>query len=537
MKSQCLPFRRIPHATRLFLGYLDFSPPVQPFYPRSPRFLAWAKDESARIAYPEDRRSRVADIFERQNKVWGASFKTFENIASFRAGASALVTGQQVGLFGGPVFSIYKALTAVKFAAEARQLGLNCVPVFWLATEDHDLAEVNQIQLLAADGQLQRLVSTSQGATDAPVGSIHFGPEISELVLQVENLLGESDVVKLLAECYRPGETFGTAFAKFFARLFGDFGVILLDGSDPELDQIGAQLYEQAIARGSELNQALLQRDQQLQAAGYHQQVRITNASTLLFVIRDGSRIPVHADSQGSFLIGDAKQSQQEMVQMLQSSPESFSPNVLLRPVVQDYVLPTLAYVGGAAEVAYFAQAGIMYEELAGRVTPIVSRFSATLIEAKPQALLEKYKLSVPDLFHGPEALREAIGSRLLDAGLQASFDQADAVVARSMAAIRESLAQLDKTLVESATNAESKMLHQLTALRSRAARAELRQSEIGHRHAEFLSNNLYPDKTLQEREFSGIYFLAKHGRELLNQLLEVIHPDCVDHQLVSLRL
>src|SRR5947207_3406500 len=279
MKSQCLPFRRIPHATRLFLDYLDFSPPVQQFYPRPARFLEWAKDESPRIVYPEDRRSRVADILERQNKAWAASAKTFENIARFRAGASALVTGQQVGLFGGPVFSIYKALTAVKFAEEARQLGLNCVPVFWLATEDHDLAEVNQIRLLAADGQLQRFVSTSQGATDAPVGSIHFGPEISELVAQVQTLLGESEVVRLLAECYRPGETFGTAFAKFFAQLFGDFGVVLLDGSDPELDQIAAPLYEQAIGRSSELNQALLRRDQELQAAGYHQQVRITNAS------------------------------------------------------------------------------------------------------------------------------------------------------------------------------------------------------------------------------------------------------------------
>jgi len=444
MKSQCLPFRRIPHTTRLFLDYLDFSPPVQPFYPRPARFLEWAKEESSRIGYPEDRRSRVADILERQSKAWDASSKTFENIASFRAGASALVTGQQVGLFGGPVFSVYKALTAVKFAEEARQLGLNCVPVFWLATEDHDLEEVNQIRLLAPDGQLQRLASTSQGAADAPVGSIHFGPEISELVVQMENLLGESEVVKLLAECYRPGETFGTAFAKFFARLFADFGVILLDGSDPELDQIAAPLYEQAIARASELNHALLERDQQLQAAGYHQQVRITNASTPLFVIRDGSRIPVHAGSDGSFLIGEAKQSHKEFAQIAQSSPESFSPNVLLRPVVQDYLLPTLAYVGGAAEVAYFAQAGVMYQELLGRVTPILSRFSATLIEAKLQALLEKYKLSVPDLFHGPDALREAIGSRLLDAGLQASFDQADAAVARTKAAIRESLEQFD---------------------------------------------------------------------------------------------
>jgi uncharacterized protein YllA (UPF0747 family) len=203
--------------------------------------------------------------------------------------------------------------------------------------------------------------------------------------------------------------------------------------------------------------------------------------------------------------------------------------------VVQDYLLPTLAYVGGSAEVAYFAQAGALYEAILQRVTPIVPRFSATLIEAKPQALLERHKLSMTDVFLGPESLRETIGARLLGPNLQSSFDQAEAGVAHSMAAVKEALAQLDKTLVESAQNAESKMLYQLTSLRSRAARAESRQSEVAERHARLLSNNLYPEKALQERGFAGIYFLAKHGRELLGQLLETIDPDGLDHQLIAL--
>jgi uncharacterized protein YllA (UPF0747 family) len=149
--------------------------------------------------------------------------------------------------------------------------------------------------------------------------------------------------------------------------------------------------------------------------------------------------------------------------------------------------------------------------------------------------LLERYKLSFPDLFHGPEVLSEKIGSHLLDQKLQLSFDQATAAVERSMSAVREALAQLDSTLVDSANNALSKMLHQLTTLRSRAGRAELRQSEVAVRHARFLSNALYPDKTLQEREIAGIYFLARHGKNLLDKLLEVIDPDCVEHQLISL--
>jgi uncharacterized protein YllA (UPF0747 family) len=197
--------------------------------------------------------------------------------------------------------------------------------------------------------------------------------------------------------------------------------------------------------------------------------------------------------------------------------------------------LPTLAYVGGAAEVAYFAQLGALYQVLLGRVTPIVPRFSSTLIEAKPQALLERYRLAFPDLFHGPEALRERIGAQLLGPNLQSSFLKAKNAVERSMAEVRDALAHLDKTLVESAENAQSKMVYQITNLQSRAARAELRHSEVADRHARLLSTALYPDKTLQEREFAGIYFVAKYGKELLDGLLNIMNPDCVDHQLVTL--
>jgi bacillithiol biosynthesis cysteine-adding enzyme BshC len=534
MKSHCLPFRQIPHSTPLFLDYLEFTPKVRQFYPRPPQLAQWAKVETSRIQYPNERRAQMASLLERQNKAWGASAATLENICRFRNGAYALVTGQQVGLFGGPTFSLYKALSAVKLAAEAQKLGIECVPIFWLATEDHDLDEVNQAHIPASDGSIEALVSPTTGTKDAPVGSLAFGTEISELANKASGLLGDSDAARALSECYRPGETFGTAFAKLFTRLFADHGVILLDGADPELDQIAAPLYEAAVTRAAELAPALVKRDEQLRAAEYHQQVRITESSTIFFLMRDGVRVPVQFEA-GKFSVGAQEFSSQDLKALAQSSPQTFSPNVLLRPVVQDYLLPTLAYVGGAAEVAYFAQVGVVYELLAGRVTPIIPRFSATLIEAKPQALLDKYHLPFTDLFQGPEDLRQAIGSQLLPPQLQKSFDEAAASVERSMKVVCEAIGQLDKTLIESAENAKSKMLYQITNLGSRAARAELRQSEMVGRHADFLSSSLYPRKALQEREISGISFLAKYGPELLNGLLASIHPDCLDHQLIQI--
>ena len=223
------------------------------------------------------------------------------------------------------------------------------------------------------------------------------------------------------------------------------------------------------------------------------------------------------------------------MLRRTTSEPEQFSANVLLRPVVQDYLLPTLAYVGGAAEIAYFGQGAVVYKALLGRATPILPRFSATIVEAKPQALLERYGLSVPDIFQGADALRETLAKHALPSDLQSAFDHAESSLKQSLGSIQQSLERLDKTLVEAAANAGSKMQHQLEQLRSRAARAELRQSEILGRHAELLGNALYPNKVLQEREIGGVYFVARQGPELLRDLYNTLRTDCLDHQIISL--
>jgi bacillithiol biosynthesis cysteine-adding enzyme BshC len=539
VKSQCLPFSQIPHTTRLFADFLAYSPKVQPFFPRSPHFSDWLKDETRRLRYDAQRRERVTAILEHQNQAWGASPETPKNIARLRAGAATVVTGQQVGLFGGPAFSIFKALTAIKLADEASRAGVETVPVFWLATTDHDLAEINNVSIPRPDGSLEKLTAPSQGLPDAPVGTVTFGAEIEPVVEAAAGLLGESEVVGLLREAHRPGENFGSAFARLFARLFADWGVILLDASDPELHTIAEPIYCAAIERAAELDDALLARGRDLEAAGYHQQVKVTPSSTLLFTLRDGARVPVHRRENGGsnpdFLIGEERISQAELLRRIAAAPHHFSANVLLRPVVQDYLLPTLAYTGGSAEVAYFAQAAVVYEALLGRITPIIPRFSATLIEPKPQALLERYGLGLPDLFHGPERLREHLAASILPQELQAALDNAGTALEKSLATIRDSLARLDKTLVDAADNAGSKMHYQLDQLRSRAVRAELRQSEVLSRHAELLINALYPEKNLQEREVAGIYFVARHGGELLRQLYDTIHTDCLDHQIISL--
>jgi len=542
VKAQCLPFAQIPHTTRLFTDFLAYPPNVRPFYPHSPHLGQWLKAEASALNYDPVRRESVSTILERQNASWDASPQTFANLSRLRRGAAAMVTGQQVGLFGGPMFAIYKALAAVKLAEEATAAGVDAVPVFWLATYDHDLAEVNHISIPGPDGLLRTLTTSSHSVAGAPVSEVRLGEEILPVVEEAASLLGESEASQFLRESYRPGETLGSAFARFYARLFAVWGVILLDASDPELHRVAVPLYRAAVEQASEIDDALLARGRALEAAHYHQQVKVTSSSVLLFTLQDGARTSIHRRANGGvpeFVIASErtteKLSRAELLDRIAGVPEEFSPNVLLRPVVQDYLLPTLAYTGGAAEAAYFAQAGAVYEKILGRVTPLVPRFSATLVEPKVQRWLRQYGIAVLDAFHGPDALRQTLASRALPADLQAAFDRANKSVEDSFSSLQDALSKLDPTLVDASQTGASKVRYQLDRLRERAMAAELRRSEVVSRHADAISQALYPNGALQERGIAGVYYVARHGTELLKSIYDSMRTDCLDHQILEL--
>jgi bacillithiol biosynthesis cysteine-adding enzyme BshC len=540
VKAQCIPFTQIPHTTKLFSDYLyDFSK-VSSFYPRPPHYGDWLVEQaqleqSKTVPYDADRRRQVAAVLARQNRAWGASDATQANVARFEAGALAAVTGQQVGLFGGPLFTVFKVLSAVRLAEEASAKGVPTVPVFWLATADHDLAEVNHAFLAGAGGEPERLTSSSAGIPGAPVGGIRFGDEIVAVVEHAARLLGGGEALGRLRAAYRPGETLGGAFAKFYAKIFGGLGIIILDPDDAGLHGLAGPVLAAAISDAAGLNEGLLERGKQLTRAGYHEQVKVTPASTAVFSLRNGARTAIHRSrTNGDVLeIGAGKILRDALLQRIAERPEEFSPNALLRPVVQDSLLPTLAYVGGPAEVAYFAQSAVLYERLLGRVTPILPRFSATVVDAKQAGLLERYGLSLTDVYGGAEAVLRRIATLTLPPQVQAEFDAAEKGLEGSLAGLRATLTRLDPTLTDAADRASRKIQYQLARLRQRAANAELRRNEVLSRHAGVLNNALYPDTIPQEREFAAVQFLARYGVEFLTRVLENVRPDCVDHQLL----
>jgi bacillithiol synthase len=534
LEPQVVSFSSIPHTTRLFDDYLHHFDRVKQFYARPPLRLDWWQDEATRIQYPAARREQVAAILERQNREFGAGEKTLANIERLRAGAPAVVTGQQVGLFGGPLFCILKALTAVLLAEKA-----NAVPIFWLATEDHDLEEVNTVNLPAGD-HIQKFTVNVPHTEGAPVGAIAFTDEIRAAVAQVEALFGHSEtgrseVSELLAESYRKGENFGSAFGRFYTRVLADFGVVFLDPLDRELHRIAQPVFRAALEKAEEINQALLERNQQLESAGYQAQVKVTPSHTLCFYLEDGVRTPLHHQGR-EFFIGERKLAVADLLQETERCPERFSANVLLRPVVQDYLLPTLCYIGGPAEIAYFAQIEVVYRKLAGRVTPILPRIFATLLEPRQAKLMDRYQLELPDLFAGPEKFRELVASRALPESILKSFDSAAQSLEDALAVIQPPLEKLDKTLVDAAENAGAKMRYQLQGIRDKAARAEARKNTEVLRHADELISALYPNKGLQEREVGAVYFLLKYGLGVLEQIKASARVDCGEHQVIGIQ-
>jgi bacillithiol biosynthesis cysteine-adding enzyme BshC len=408
------------------------------------------------------------------------------------------------------------------------------VPVFWLATEDHVLEEVSRVSVPAADGSLQVVEIAPPTIEDAPVGDVRLGDAIISQVQRMAELLGPSEVTDALVEAYRPGVCMGDAFAKLYSKVFAEWGVLLIDGYDPELHRIAKPIYRAAAEHAEEIDRLLLARGKDLEDAGYHQQVKVTTSSTLLFEIVEGKRTVIQRGN-GGFKAGGIRYSQAELLQRIEQAPEKFSANVLLRPVIQDYLLPTLAYTGGPAEVAYFAQVAVVYQELVERVTPVLPRFSATIVNPKMAKLLTKYGLKLTDLFAGPDALKIAMAKRVLPESLQTNLQNAEIGVHAIMERIRADLQKLDPTLAQSANRAEAKMRYQVERLGKRAASAELLRNEIISRHAETLSSNLFPHKNLQEREIAGVYFLAQHGLDLMHTLYEAAQVDCPDHQVIYL--
>ena len=530
--SDCYPIDVAPGLSRLFLDFCAGEAGVRPFYPSVPRETGWQK----RCPLP-DHWSEIVAVLEGQNP----SPEAVPALAALRAGAGTILTGQQVGLLGGPLYTPFKAATAIARARQATASRNPHVAIFWLATEDHDFAEINHVTFPSRK-EPKKLVYPKAPANPVPVGGVVLDETIEPLMEQTWELLGASEAMDALVAAYKPGRTFGEAFGEFYRKAFAAQGLLVLDAAGREVHRLGAPVLQAAIERADELHTALLQRNKALEAAGYHAQVAVTPQSSLLFLIdeRSGSRMalkrtsPSASEPGGMWQAGREKLTTADLVGILAAEPERISPGALLRPVFQDFLLATSLIVGGPAEIAYFAQSAVLYERILGRTTASEARLSATLIEPAIGDLLRKHELGLERVFkESADGLAQLLAARSMPAEGKRKLSAAGTALDLELSPLTEYMKAMDAGLGNSADTAARKMRYQMNRLRRLAANFEMQREGSLRRHAEAIERALNPGGVLQERVHGAAYYFARYGFELAEVLTDLAADPCPGHKAI----
>ena len=525
--------------SRLFRDYLTGAPAVQPFY-GSARWdlegLQASADNALRAERPRD---AVVEALIRQQEAREAAGAAAQARRLRDPKATAIVTGQQAVLFGGPLYVLYKALAAVVVARalEARR-GAPVVPVFWVAADDHDFAEIRSTTVLDETGQIHDVrYSPHREPVGQPAARIALDDTVSALVEELRGRLPaglhRDEVLSLVAACYRPGATLSEAFARLLSALLPD--LVVLDPSDPALKTPVLPVFARELVEHSPTSRLAAEAGQRLLAAGYHQQVPVRAGFLNLFVYLDGERRAMGWENGIIEVRGLGRRMPvAEAQRMLENDPSGFSAGVLLRPLTQDLLLPTAAYVGGPAEIAYHAQIGPSYAHFGIPRPVLVPRPSVTLVEPAQARALEADEISLPDLQADPQGLLSR-WARQDYPEVGAAFDRTRKAIEKEMATVEEMLGSLDPTLKAAADGARGRALHQVETLQEKAMRALKKRDQSRADRLRRTRDALMPGGAFQERGLGLVNLLARHGTALVADVAQRIDPFARGHQVIYL--
>lgn len=545
MRIASLPFSEIPTQSRLFTMYQRDPVSLRKFYPNavsSPKQIAAFVSEVL-PNYRTDR-GRLCDALVEINKKSGATEGTFKNIDILRGPDTvAVVTGQQAGLFTGPIYTIYKALTAVKMAEMLNREGCKAVPVFWVATEDHDFDEVSNTYIVDKHGGLfESKTKTANYHENSPVGHVKLDESIRKVVNDLVDALSPTEFTaelrKILDNTWKTGEFFGDAFSKLLTRLLSDFGLIIVDPLIPTLKQLAAPLYVEAVNRSVGIVDALRTRSKELEAEGYPAQVLIGADYFPLFWHADNNtRNALRKTQNGTIKAkgGSREFTIDELASIAATEPDRFSPSVVLRSVVQDYILPTACYIGGGAEIAYFAQNAEVYRVLNRPVTPILHRQSFTFVESKHAKTMSRFDLDLIKLFDGYDSLLPQIVEKYLNAGSAKVFARAEENINIELNRLDQDMSKIDVTLAENLAKRRRKILYHIEALRNKFYKVQIRKDADIRRQLEEMLTAILPHGNLQERPINITYFLNRYGPSFVDWIYDAIDLEDSSHRIVKL--
>jgi bacillithiol biosynthesis cysteine-adding enzyme BshC len=535
-----IPAEQLPHLPRLVVDYFCDYGKVADFYNGDFREIDAFESQAERVHSRAIPRQDVAAVLAGQNKSYGCGPETLGQIEKMaRDGVCAIVTGQQAGLFSGPLYTIYKALTAIKLAERLnRRRPGSFVPVFWLASDDHDLAEIDHITLADKDNRLEEVrcpMPPSEGKV--PAANLILPSDILGCLQRLKDLTLDSefkaDVLTHLSEAYQPGRSFVEAFARWMTRLFKPRGLILIDASHPCLKELGSGIFRQEIAGDSPSTRHTITTSQKLRQAGYDLQVPLHEGILNIFY-GERERRSIHSRDGAFGIKGMVPLTQkEELLTWAREKPFLFSPNVLLRPIYQDALLPTVAYIGGPGEIAYFAQMKSVYEEFRLPMPVIYPRKSATVVEKKVHHVMKKFDLNIPDLWRDPAGLIVEISKKHIPGSLDSAVGLALDHVEQDFESLKREIMGFEPTLKASLDQAKGKVIRQLKFIEKKTRQAATKQNETAIQQLHKALVNLYPDQQVQERVFNIVPYLIKYGYAFMEKLGRDIDIDETDHQVL----
>ena len=523
----------------LFLDYLADRAPATAFFGAEGfglAAIARAAERTLTLARPS---AAVAAALVAQQEARSAGRAAEKARALAEPQTVAIVTGQQAGLFGGPLYVLLKAATTLELARRLEQeRGRSVVPVFWVASDDHDFAEIRSVSVLDASGALRTLrYDPQREPLGAPAWAIPVDDSISALTAELTGLLpaapGRDELLAAVADSYVAGETVSGAFCRFVSRLFPE--LVVLDPADPALKALARPVLERELSEASPTSRLALETGSRLLAAGYHQQVPVRPGFLHLFLVAEGQRRALGLAGGGVEVRGTRERlSVEDAVRRLAAEPRAWSAGALLRPLVQDYLLPTAAYVGGPAEVAYHAQIGDVYAHFGIPRPVILPRPSVTIVEPQQARALDAEGLRLVDLVGDPEALVSR-WAREDYPEVEAAFAQAREAIERGLGQVEQALSAQDPTLGGAAASARGRALHPIEALHEKALRALKKRDQGRAERLRRTRDALFPGGALQERGLGLVSPLARHGLALVELLRERLDLFARGHQVLRL--
>ncbi len=525
---------RFPTSPSLVKDYINQFDRVKDFFNLDYRHLnkQWGIDNIRDAS-----RKKLAEILKDQNREFGSGEKTLANIDRLAEPKSrAVVTGQQAGLFGGPLYTFYKALTTIKLAKELESKSKRAiVPVFYMVSEDHDFDEVRWAGITDKKNQYQKIIYTENFHPQRqPVSQIRLDDNITKTIESLDDQIIDTefknDILKNLTTQYQKGRSFSQAFAGWFAHLFSDYGVILLDASDPRLKSLALPVFERELRQEITFH-AISKSNEQLQQKGYHQQLDIMDKRPAVFLLQQGR----HSLEIKNNKLVELSQMNAFDIEELLNQPQKLSPKAALRPIVQDYLLPTIAYVAGPGEIAYWAQLKNVYREFEIHMPVVFPRADFTLLETKTLKHLQRFEIDPPAFIKDSQHIRESILENLIPQKFQTSITKTQKHLEEDLKILSAVVTEIDPTLQSVIDKAGGTMKNQINLVETRVKNAIANREKITKQQLASLQHNLLPDGNLQERRINAVQYLCKYGRRWIEKIYDHIDLDTFNHKFVEL--